>query len=114
MDELRLIGGMVRQPEFLPDDVIDACRSYRDAVRISWAHRRIKNLHRCVLAERVGRKAQHVSDWLAEDDEPGRRNLPGDVLDEWACAVGNFVVHQWLARKARLTIMEEVIAKRAA
>ena len=114
MNELSMVGGMVKQPDFLPDEVIAACRTYRDAVRISWAHRRIRQMHRCILAERIDRRAQHVSDYLAEDDEPHRRSLPADVLDLWACAVGNYGVQQWLNRQSRLTILEEVIAERAA
>lgn len=113
-NELSMVGGMVKQPEFLPDEVIDACKTYRDAVRVSWEYRRIKQMHRCTLAERIDRKAQHVSDYLAQDDEPHRRNLPADSLDLWACAVGNFGVQQWLNRQSKLTILEEVIAQRAA
>lgn len=114
MEELKLFGGMVNGPAFLPVEVIAACATYRDAVRLSWAHRRIKNMHRCVLAELIGRLPQHVSDYLAADDQPLRRSLPAECLNAWACAVGNFGVQQWLARQSQLTLMEEVISQRAA
>lgn len=114
MEELKLFGGVVNGPAFLAAEVIAACATYRDVVRVSWAHRRIKNMHRCVLAELIGRHPQHVSDYLAADDQSHRRSLPAECLNAWAAAVGNFGVQQWLARQSQLTLMEEVISQRAA
>ncbi|MDN7490553.1 hypothetical protein QZM35_22845 [Burkholderia sp. AU45274] len=42
------------------------------------------------------------------------RNLPAEKIDAFEAAVGNKVITQWKARTAGLTIMEEVIAARAA
>lgn len=114
MNELGLIGGVVNAPAFLPVDVITTCETYREIVRASWAHRRIKAMTQRTLAERVGCYPSHVSDYLRADDKPSRRDLPAERLNAWAATVGNWGVQQWLARQSRLTIMEEVIAQRAA
>jgi hypothetical protein len=56
----------------------------------------------------------HVSDYLAADDKPSRRDLPAEKLNSWASVVGNWGVQQWLMRQAKLTLMEELISQRAA
>lgn len=114
MNELGLMGGVLNAPEFLPDEVIVQCSTYREIVRASWAHRRIKGMTQRTLAERIGCYASHVSDYLQADDKPSRRDLPAECLNAWAATVGNWAVQQWLARQSKLTIMEEVIARRAA
>jgi hypothetical protein len=114
MDDLHLFGGVVNAPAFLPSDVIANCSTYREAVRAAWAHRRIKAMTQRSLAERTECYPSHVSDYLAQDDKPSRRNLPADKVSAFCGAVGNWGVQQWLNRQSRLTIMEEVIAQRAA
>jgi hypothetical protein len=114
MTELGLVGGAVHAPEFLPADEVARCKTYREAVRLSWMHRRSKGMTQATLAERTGCYPSHVSDYLHRDDKPSRRDLPAERLDAWASHVGNWGVHQWLARQAKLTFMEEVIAQRAA
>jgi hypothetical protein len=114
MNELGLVGGVVNAPAFLPDDVVTSCQTYREIVRVSWAHRRSMYMTKQTLAERTGCYASHVSDYLHADDRPKRRNLPADRLNAWASTVGNWGVQQWLARQSKLTIMEEIIAARAA
>ncbi|MGO4326755.1 XRE family transcriptional regulator [Cupriavidus sp. 2TAF22] len=114
MDELRLLGGVVNGPAFLPAEIIDGCASYRQAVRASWLHRRINAMTQRTLAERTECYASHVSDYLHADDRSTRRNLPAEKLNLWAAAVGNWGVQQWLMHQAKLTLMEEVIAARAA
>jgi hypothetical protein len=114
MNDLGLMGGVVNGPSFLPTDVVSNCTTYREIVRVSWAHRRIKAMTQRTLAERVGCYPSHVSDYLQADDKPSRRDLPAERLNAWAATVGNWGVQQWLARQSKLTIMEEVIAARAA
>lgn len=114
MDELKLFGGVVNAPAFLSADAVAACSTYREIVRLSWTHRRIKAMTLRGLAERIECYPSHISDYLASDDKPTRRNLSAEKLDAWACAVGNFGVHQWISRQSKLTILEEVIAQRAA
>lgn len=114
MSDLHLSGGLVNGPFFLPDEVVSKCRTYREIVRVSWAHRRIKAMTQRTLSECIGSYPSHVSDYLQADDRPSRRDLPAERLNAWACTVGNWGVQQWLNRQSKLTIMEEVIAKRAA
>lgn len=114
MNELGLMGGVVNGPTFLPDEVVDKCRSYREIVRTSWAYRRAKGMTQRSLAELVGCYPSHVSDYLQADDKATRRDLPAERLNAWAATVGNWGVQQWLARQSKLTFMEEVIARRAA
>lgn len=114
MEELKLFGGMVNAPSFLPADVVAACSTYREAVRLSWAHRRIKGMTQRTVAELAECYPSHVSDYLAADDKPSRRDLPAEKLNNWASVVGNWGVQQWLMQQAKLTVMEEVIARKAA
>lgn len=114
MSDLGLLGGVVNGPAFLPTDEVVKCRTYREIVRLSWAHRRTKAMTQRTLAERIDCYPSHVSDYLQADDKPSRRDLPAECLNAWAATVGNWGVHQWLSRQAKLTIMEEVIAQRAA
>lgn len=114
MNELRLLGGVVNAPAFLPVQVIEACSTYREAVRLSWAHRRIKAMTQRSLAEYIGCYPSHVSDYLHSDDKDSRRDLPAEKVNAFAATVGNWGVQQWLVRQAKLTLMEEVIAQRAA
>ncbi|WP_162600752.1 helix-turn-helix transcriptional regulator [Paraburkholderia sp. C35] len=114
MNELGLVGGVVLAPAFLPDAEVAKCSTYREIVRVSWANRRSKAMTRQTLAEMIGCYASHVSDYLQADDKPSRRDLPAKCLNAWAATVGNWGVQQWLNRQSKLTIMEEVIAQRAA
>jgi hypothetical protein len=114
MNDLGLMGGVVNAPAFLSPEVVAGCTTYREIVRVSWTHRRIKAMTQRTLAERVGCYPSHVSDYLQADDKPCRRDLPAERLNAWASTVGNWGVQQWLTRQAKLTIMEEVIAQRVA
>ncbi|KWA35774.1 hypothetical protein WT41_01615 [Burkholderia territorii] len=114
MSNLGLMGGMVNGPAFLPADIVAKCKSYREIVRVSWANRRSKGMTQRTLAECIGCYASHVSDYLQADDKPTRRDLPAERLNDWAATVGNWGIQQWIAQQAKLTIMEEVIAQRAA
>ena len=114
MNELGLMGGAVNGPSFLPNEEVSKCKTYREIVRLSWAHRRSKGMTKASLAEKIGCYASHVTDYLHADDKPQRRDLPAKRLNDWAAVVGNWGVQQWLNRQSKLTIMEEVIAQRAA
>lgn len=102
------------KPVLLYDTELVHVRSYRDAVRLAWELRSSPNMTRATLAEKIGAFAPHVSDYFHRDDLPSRRNLPPELIDDFEWAVGNRAVTQYLMRKAGLTIMEEVIATRAA
>ncbi|AHG63163.1 hypothetical protein [Advenella mimigardefordensis] len=111
--ELPLIGP-VNPPTFASEAEMSLCKSYRDAVRLSWQLKARKKMTKALAAEHAGLYPSHVSDYLHIDDNPRRRDLPMDKVRDWCLVVGNWVVLQYITRDAQLNIMEEMIAQRAA
>jgi predicted transcriptional regulator len=111
--ELALIGRL-DGPQAVPMQTVTLCKSYRDAVRMAWRLRRVAGMTKAMLAHFAGLTPQHVSDYLAEDDNSGRRDLPADAICRFESAVGNTLVSQWVARQSQLTVLEEMQATRAA
>jgi hypothetical protein len=99
-------------PRLIDQELVLACRSYREAVRACWDLRTRRNLTRRALAEGAGLYASHVSDYLTEDD--AKRELPAKHINAFEVECGNRFVSQWLARQAGLTILEQFMQKRAA
>lgn len=112
--ELRLVGCVDNAICFVQENAIQQCKTYRQAVRLSWDLRRNKGMTKRTLAEITGAYPSHISDYLAKDDKPKRRNLKAEDLHVWALAVGNYGVQQWLAKQDQLTILEELQAQRKA
>ncbi len=111
--ELALIGRL-DGPRAVPMHTVSRCKTYRDAVRLAWALRRVPGMTKAMLAHFAGLTPQHVSDYVAADDSPGRRDLPADAICRFEAAVGNTLVSQWVARQSQLTVLEEMQATRAA
>jgi len=109
---LALAFGMSKTSEYLPDELIATCCSYKAAVRLCWAHRRIQGMTKRTLAEIAGLYPSHVSDYLSQDDS--KRCLPADRISMFEEVCGNRAITQWEMKQRGLTIMEEVIARRAA
>lgn len=102
-------------PRLMPAEVVAACRSYRAAVIGCWATRSRRGLTQRRLAEEVGCRPSHLSEWLnVQPDSATARDLPAKHITEFEVACGNRLVSQWLARQANLTIMEQFIERRAA
>ena len=97
-------------PSVVPASHIKACASYRKAVRLCWALRRVKAMTSLHLAEQAGFPANHRSDYLSDDEE--KRELPAKYIKAFEYACGNTAVSQWIASNARLTVLEEVQADR--
>jgi len=112
--ELRLIGCVDNDICFVQENAIAQCKTYRQAVRLSWDLRKNKGMTLRTLAEIIGGYPSHISDYLAKDDKPTRRNLKAEYLHTWSLAVGNYCVQQWLAKQDRLTYLEEIQAQRNA
>lgn len=51
--------------------------------------------------------------YLHEDDKLSRRDLPAEALPRFEAVIGNTLVSQWLARYAKLTVLEEITATKA-
>lgn len=107
----------LRKAEFLPDDLIDACQSFREVVWLSWELRKRRGLTKAALAVECGLYASHVTQFVNQQplDKKGKRraDLPASKVAAFEASVGNRGVSQYLCRVGQLTLMEEVIAKRA-
>lgn len=99
-------------PSVVPAEHIKACESYRDAVRLCWALRRVKAMTTLTLAEQAGFPSNHRSDYLSDNDE--RRELPAKYIKAFEYVAGNTAISQWVAMNAKLTVIEELQAQRVA
>jgi hypothetical protein len=99
-------------PSVVHPSLVVRCKTYRDAVRLCWELRRVRNMTRRRLAEEAGLYPPHVTCYL--NDGKRQRDLPGGAVRgfEWAC--GNTAISQWHNFQARLTVLEEVQAERNA
>lgn len=102
------------QPATVSADVVRVCKTYREAVRMSWALRRVRCDNYAHFAAVHGFLSQHLSDYCNADDLPGRKDLPGKLIPLWNCGVGNTLVTQWLTAENGLTLIEELQAARRA
>ncbi len=93
---------------------IARCKTYREAVKLCWELRRVRNMTRVRLAEEAGLYPAHVTNYLNDRDIARMRDLPGSKVRgfEWAC--GNTAISQWHALNAKLTCVEEMQAMRVA
>ena len=99
-------------PSVVPPEAVAKCKTYRDAVKLCWSLRRVRNMTQRRLAEEAGLYAPHVSCYLHDTDRA--RDLPGHAVRdfEWTC--GNTAISQWHSLQAKLTVVEEVQAMRMA
>jgi predicted transcriptional regulator len=102
--------GRIDAPSAVPLQWIKSAKTYRHAVRLAWQLRRVHSMTRQQLATEAELTPQHVSDYLADDDKPQRRDLPADKVAAFESVVGNTLVSQWLAAQSRLTVLEQVQA----
>lgn len=99
-------------PAIVPPELMRTVKTYREAVRLCWALRRVRNLTRRAFAEHCGLTYQHVTDYLNPDDAPGRRDLPSEKVQSVEDVLGNTAISQWHAARARFTVLEELQASR--
>ena len=111
--ELALMG-QLDSPAVAPSYFVNRCHTYRDAVRMAWAMRRVKYMTKAQLASEACLYPSHISDYLAEDDKPSRRDLPACAIARFEATVGNTLVSQWIANQSMLTVLEEMQADRLA
>lgn len=110
---LPLLGGVIEcEPRAVPPEVIKALISYRQACRLAWKLRRVRNLTRRTLAELAGLHAPHVTDYFSVHEN--RRELPARCVAAVEVVLGNRVISQYLAAQSRLTVLEELQAMRRA
>lgn len=102
--------GRINAPDIAPAEYVAMCRTYREAVRMCWTLRRVHNLTQRMLACEADLRPQLISDYLNSDDGPQRRDLPADRIALFESVVGNSLISQWIASRARLTVLEEMQA----
>lgn len=100
-------------PAVVPPELMRTAVTYREAVRLCWALRRLRNLTFRQLAAECGLVHQHVGDYFNGDDKPGRRDLPPGATKVVEGVLGNTAISQWHARNAQFTVLEELQAGRA-
>lgn len=100
-------------PAIVPPELMRTVKTYRQAVRLCWALRRLRNLTFRQLAAECGLIYQHVGDYFNSDDKPGRRDLPAEAVRLVEALLGNTAISQWHARNAQFTVLEELQAGRA-
>lgn len=99
-------------PRIVPTDIVNQCKSFRDAVRMCWQLKPRTRLTKAQLAEETGCYASHITDYLS--DKETTRNLPAERIAAFEVACGNRLITQWLASQAHLTILETYLQQRAA
>lgn len=99
-------------PSVVPPALIRECNDYRSAVKLCWQLRRVRNMTQRSLAEEAGLYAPHVTCYLY--DSKRQRDLPAWAIRAFELACGNTAITQWLNQGAKLTILEELQAERAA
>lgn len=111
MDQLQLsLLGCLSGPGAVPAAEIEKLRTYREAVCMAWALRRVKGMTNATLAERTGMRPSHISDYLsaAAFDKNGkeRREMPAKYLPAFEAAAGNTLVTQWLLMQSQRAVQE--------
>lgn len=99
-------------PAIVPTEVLRTAKTYRQAVRLCWGLRRVKGMTYRQLAAECELIHQHVGDYFNADDKPMRRELPGEAVALVESVLGNTAITQWHARRAGLTVLEELQARR--
>lgn len=109
---LPLLGGVLQaQRLVVPAAVLARVSDYRQACRLAWKLRRVRNLTRRTLAEVADLYTSHVSDYFSV--RPNRRELPARSIAAVERVLGNTVISQWLALQSDLTVLEELQVDRA-
>lgn len=104
--------GRLDGPSVVPSNYLKTIKTYRQAVRLCWALRRVHYMSQRQLAAEAGLTFQHVSDYLNDDDKPMRRDLPGARIAAFESVSGNTAISQWLASRSHLTVLEQMQADR--
>lgn len=99
-------------PSVVHPDMVGRVQSYRDAVRMCFELRRVRGMNRKTVAEYAGIHTPHISDFLSDD--ASKRAMPAAYIQSFETACGNTCISQWVAMQARLTVIEEMQARRSA
>jgi hypothetical protein len=98
-------------PRFVDQELVRACRTYREAVKTCWHLRIRRNLTQRLLADETGLYASHVTDYISGDAK-ARRQLPAEKINAFEVSCGNRFITQWLSLQAQVTLLEPLIESR--
>jgi len=101
-------------PAVVPVELMRTVHTFRQACRLGWQLRRVRNMTFRQLAAEAGLHYQHVTDYFHPDDNPRRRDLPAEKIDAVEGALGNTAMSQHVAGRSLLTVLEEMQASRRA
>ncbi|WP_017773817.1 hypothetical protein [Paraburkholderia kururiensis] len=110
-------GQAIRQDDlvFLPDELIAACHTYREACLLAWEWRREPGMTKLTLAERAMLRHNLVTDYFNEEarDRHGkrRRELPGYAIADVEEVLGNNAISQWNAMRKGRGFIERLAAR---
>ena len=99
-------------PVVVDESSVEACGSYREAVRACWALRKRVYMTQRQLAEETGCYAPHISDYLSAD--PNKRDLPARNIAAFEICCGNRLISQWVAAQSELPVLQGVVIQRKA
>ena len=102
----------IEGPHVVPPELMRLAKTYRQAVRLCLhlARQRRPGLKLTDIAAACELTRQHVTDYFHEDDKPSRRSLPPEDVQNVEDYLGNTAISQWHARRAGLTVLEEIQA----
>lgn len=107
----------LEKAEWVPDSVVTGWMSYRDAVIWCWTHRPHRGMNdpddQAMFARRSGVHAPHMSRYVNPRTKAPMDMKP-ELIPEFEAYTGWRGISQYLARRGKATLMEEVISKRAA
>lgn len=106
------ILGVIEKPRLLPLAEIKRAKTYREAVKYCWLHRRSKAMTQATLSELAGLYASHVSGYLGCGK--AQRDLPAEKIAGFEIVTGNRFITQWLVMQADMNLMEQYLLERAA
>lgn len=90
MEQLHLpLLGRLDAPSVAPTPYVEACQTYRQAVRLAWQMRRARRMTQRMLAIEAELRPQLVSDYLTPDDRSQRKSLPAERIASFESIVGN-------------------------
>ena len=103
------MAGDKESPKFVPQNVVDAFPSYREAVVWCWTNRRDvgegEKIDQSLCANKIGLPTPQMSRCVKPHSN-APMNLPPDLLKDFQKYTGWNAVSQYLASRSGLTIME--------
>jgi hypothetical protein len=109
------MGDAENKPQFVPQSVVDGFTSYRDAVLWCWKNRKAstndEKLDQSLCANKIGLYTPHMSRCV-DPNSKAPMNLPPDLAAAFEGYTGWNAIIQYIAKIARMTIVEQIIAER--